>query len=100
MMIIGVDYHPEFQQIALLDQETGEFQDKRLSHPGEVETSLAGCRRDEDDYCKGRCAIAEYVVSRNRGALLWFGKLFLFASRATLVGSNMVKCGRRSADPI
>jgi transposase len=37
MIIIGVDYHPEFQQIALLDQDTGEFQEKRLSHPKEAE---------------------------------------------------------------
>jgi transposase len=37
MIIIGVDYHPEFQQIALLDQDTGELQEKRLSHPGEAE---------------------------------------------------------------
>ena len=33
MIIIGVDYHPEFQQIALLDKDSGEFQEKRLSHP-------------------------------------------------------------------
>ena len=37
MIIIGVDYHPEFQQIALLDKDTGEFQEKRLSHPKEAE---------------------------------------------------------------
>jgi hypothetical protein len=32
MIIIGVDYHPAFQQIALLDTETGESQEKRLGH--------------------------------------------------------------------
>jgi len=37
MIIIGVDYHPEFQQIAFLDKDTGEFQEKRLSHPEEAE---------------------------------------------------------------
>jgi transposase len=37
MIIIGVDYHPEFQQIALLDKDTGEFQEKRLAHPEEAE---------------------------------------------------------------
>jgi transposase len=37
MIIIGVDYHPEFQQIALLDKDTGEFQEKRLTHPEEAE---------------------------------------------------------------
>jgi len=45
MIIIGVDYHPEFQQIALLDKDTGEFQEKRLTHPEEAERfyrALAG----------------------------------------------------------
>ena len=37
MIIIGVDFHPEFQQIALVDKETGEFQEKRLAHPDEAE---------------------------------------------------------------
>jgi len=37
MIIIGVDYHPEFQQIAFLDDETGDFQEKRLAHPAEAE---------------------------------------------------------------
>jgi transposase len=36
MIIIGVDYHPEFQQIALVDTDTGEFQEKRLAHPEEA----------------------------------------------------------------
>ena len=33
MIIIGVDFHPEFQQIASVDTDTGEFQEKRLAHP-------------------------------------------------------------------
>ena len=37
MIIIGVDFHPEFQQIALVDKETGEFQEKRLAHREEAE---------------------------------------------------------------
>ena len=37
MIIIGVDFHPEFQQIAWVDTETGEFQEKRLAHPAEAE---------------------------------------------------------------
>ena len=37
MIIIGVDYHPEFQQIALVDTDTGEFLEKRLAHPEEAE---------------------------------------------------------------
>src|SRR6202030_4728794 len=37
MIIIGVDFHPEFQQIAWVDTITGEFQEKRLAHPAEAE---------------------------------------------------------------
>ena len=37
MIIIGVDFHPEFQQIASVDSETGELQEKRLMHPQEAE---------------------------------------------------------------
>ena len=36
-MIIGVDFHPEFQQIASVDTDSGEFQEKRLAHPAEAE---------------------------------------------------------------
>jgi len=32
MLVIGVDYHPSFQQIAFLDQETGECGELRLNH--------------------------------------------------------------------
>jgi len=38
MMIIGVDYHPSFQQIAFLVEETGECGERRLNHSdGEAE---------------------------------------------------------------
>jgi probable HAF family extracellular repeat protein len=38
ILIIGVDYHPSFQQIAFLDQETGESGERRLNHSdGEAE---------------------------------------------------------------
>jgi len=38
MVIIGVDYHPSFQQIAFMDQETGECGERRLNHSdGEAE---------------------------------------------------------------
>ncbi len=37
MLIIGCDYHPSFQQIALVDSETGELQERRLEHREEAE---------------------------------------------------------------
>ena len=45
MIIIGVDFHPEFQQICWVDRDSGEFQEKRLAHPAEAEKfyrALAG----------------------------------------------------------
>jgi transposase len=45
MMIIGCDFHPRFQQIAFVDQETGEYGELRLSHMDEAEKfyrSLSG----------------------------------------------------------
>jgi len=45
MIIIGVDFHPEFQQTASVDTDSGEFQEKRLTHREEAEKfyrALAG----------------------------------------------------------
>ena len=38
MIIIGVDYHPSFQQIAFTDKDTGEYEERQLNHSeGEAE---------------------------------------------------------------
>jgi transposase len=37
MIIIGCDYHPGFQQIAFVDTDTGELQERRLQHHEEAE---------------------------------------------------------------
>src|SRR5437667_96411 len=37
MLIIGCDFHPGFQQVAILDKQTGEVQEKRLRHRDEAE---------------------------------------------------------------
>ena len=37
MIIIGMDYHPSFQQIAFVDNETGEYLESRLQHREEAE---------------------------------------------------------------
>src|SRR5437764_13914224 len=37
MLIIGCDYHPAFQQIAFVDTDTGELQERRLQHREEAE---------------------------------------------------------------
>src|ERR1700675_4293737 len=37
MLIIGCDYHPSFQQIAFVDTDTGEFQERQLQHREQAE---------------------------------------------------------------
>jgi hypothetical protein len=34
MQIIGCDFHPRYQQVAALDQATGELVERRLEHEG------------------------------------------------------------------
>ena len=36
MLIIGCDFHSGFQQIAIFDNQTGEFQERKLLHPEEA----------------------------------------------------------------
>ena len=45
MLIIGCDFHPGFQQVAIFDNRTGAIEEKRLQHRAEAEQfyrSLAG----------------------------------------------------------
>src|SRR5689334_19449754 len=45
MMIIGCDFHPGFQQIAIFDNQTAAYEERRLSHRAEAEQfyrALAG----------------------------------------------------------
>jgi hypothetical protein len=37
MIMIEADYHPGFQQIAFVDTDTGEFQERQLQHREEAE---------------------------------------------------------------
>jgi len=36
MWIIGCDFHPGFQQLAIFDNQTGEIKEKKLSHPAQA----------------------------------------------------------------
>ena len=45
MLIIGCDFHPGFQQVAIFDKRTGEVEERRLQHRAEAEQfyrTLAG----------------------------------------------------------
>ena len=48
MMIIGVDYHPSFQQIAFFIEETGECGERRLNHEdGDAERFYRELKQEE-----------------------------------------------------
>ena len=67
MIIIGVDFHPEFQQIASVDTDTGEFQEKRLVHREEAEKfyrALAGAEGAGRDGSQRACALVRTTGGR------------------------------------
>jgi transposase len=75
MMIIGCDFHPSFQQIAYVEEETGEYGERRLSHREEAVRfyrSLAG----------QRVRIGVEATGNDR----WFHKLLSEVGHELLVG--------------
>jgi len=75
MMIIGCDFHPRFQQVAFMDQETGECGGRRLQHRDEAEVfyrSLKGC--------------AVRVGMEATGNYRWFGRLLEDEGHELLLG--------------
>ncbi len=65
MIIIGCDYHPSFQQIGWVDTETGECDERRLTHSdGEAEKFYRGL--------KGHCV---RVGMEATGHARWFERL-------------------------
>ena len=75
MLIIGCDFHPGFQQIAIFDNRTGEIEEKRLQHRAEAERfyrSLAG-----QEVRVGMEACGHYPwferLLEELGFELWFG---------------------------
>jgi transposase len=96
MLIIGCDFHPSFQQVAIFDNRTGEIQEKKLQHRGEAEQfygSLVG-----QEVLVGMEACGHYPwferVLQELGIELWFGD-------AARVRASMVrkqKTDRRDAE--
>jgi len=66
MIIIGADYHPGFQQIAYVDTETGELQERRLEHREEAETFYRALRAQ---------AVSVRVGMEASGHARWFERL-------------------------
>jgi transposase len=75
MLIIGCDFHPGFQQIAIFDNRRGEMEEKRLQHRAEAEQfyrSLAGQEVRVGMEACGHYPWFERLLAE-LGFELWFG---------------------------
>jgi transposase len=75
MMIIGCDFHPSFQQIACVDQETGEYEERRLSH-----------REEAAAFYRSLSGKAVRIGIEATGNDRWFRKLVSALGHELLVG--------------
>ena len=75
MLIIGCDFHPGLQQIAIFDNRTGEVEEKRLQHRAEAEQfyrSLVGQEVRVGMEACGHYPWFEWLLAE-MGFELWFG---------------------------
>jgi len=98
MLIIGCDFHPGFQQVAIFDNLTGEIQEKRLQHRAEAEQfyrALAGQEVRVGMEACGHYPWFERLLAE-LGCELWLGDAAEI--RATVVRKQ--KTDRRDAEQL
>ena len=96
MLIIGCDFHPGFQQVAIFDNLTGEVQEKRLQHRAEAEQfyqSLGGQEVRVGMEACGHYPWFERLLGE-LGIELWFGD----AARVRASVVRKQKTDRRDAE--
>src|SRR5216684_3843169 len=96
MLIIGCDFHPGFQQVAIFDNRTGEIKEKRLQHRAEAEQfyrSLAGQEVRVGMEACGHYPWFERLLGE-LGIELWFGD----AARVRASVVRKQKTDRRDAE--
>ena len=96
MLIIGCDFHPGFQQVAIFDNLTGEIEEKRLQHRAEAEQfygSLAGQEVRVGMEACGHYPWFERLLAE-LGFELWFGD----AARVRASVVRKQKTDRRDAE--
>jgi transposase len=82
-MLIGVDYHPSFQQIAFLVEETGEYSERRQNHSdGEVE-KFYGDLKLQGAYVR--------VAMEATGYSRWFERLLAELGFEVCIGDRAVQ---------
>jgi transposase len=96
MLIIGCDFHPGFQQVAIFDNLTGEIEEKRLQHRTEAEQfyrSLAGQEVRVGMEACGHYPWFERLLEES-GIELWLGD----AARVRAAVVRKQKTDRRDAE--
>src|SRR5882724_5099972 len=75
MLIIGCDFHPGFQQVAIFDKRTGEIQEKRLPHRAEAEHFYRELRDQQVRVGMEACGHYPWFerLLGEMGFELWFG---------------------------
>jgi hypothetical protein len=103
MIIIGVDFHPEFQQSAFLDSESGEFQEERLMHREEAETFYRGVAAPGEKVrvgmeSSGHSRWSDRVPDPNDSKRAQVGKAqTIHESEMALFSECIQKCARKRA---
>ena len=95
MLIIGCDFHPGFQQVAIFDKQSGEVQEMRLGHREEAEQfyrSLAGQQVRVGMEACGHYPWFERLLE-SLGIELWMGD----ATRVRAAAVRKQKTDRRDA---
>ena len=96
MLIIGCDYHPSFQQIAFVDTDTGELQERRLEHREEAEKfyrdlAAQGMRVRVGMEASGHARWFERVLGELNFEL-WIGDATEIASRRRIARMHNTFC--------
>ena len=98
MLIIGCDFHPGFQQVAIFDNLTGTYEEKRLSHRAEAEEFY--CSVSGQEVRVGMEACGHYPwferLLAGLGQELWLGD----ASKIRAAVVRKQKTDRRDAQHI
>lgn len=96
MLIIGCDFHPGFQQVAIFDKRTGEYQQRRLKHREEAEQFYRGLAGQEVRVGMEACGHYPWFerLLQESGVELWLGEAAQI--RASVVRQQ--KTDRRDAE--
>ena len=96
MLIIGCDFHPGFQQVAIFDNITGEMEEKRLQHRAEAEQFYRSRAGQEVRVGMEACGHYPWFERwlEELGIELWFGD----AARVRAAEVRKQKTDRRDAE--